>query len=57
IAHRLSTIRNSEKIAVVVHGRVSEEGTHDDLIQKDGTYSKLIMAQQRMADTKQSEGQ
>ena len=41
VAHRLSTIRNADEIAVIIGGRVTERGTHDDLIAKDGTYKKL----------------
>ena len=42
IAHRLSTIRNANKIVVLRHGEVIEEGTHDDLISKKGAYHKLV---------------
>ena len=42
IAHRLSTIRNANKIVVLRHGEVIEEGTHDDLISKKGAYHKIV---------------
>ncbi|XP_063421437.1 ATP-dependent translocase ABCB1-like isoform X2 [Mytilus trossulus] len=47
IAHRLSTIQNADKICVVRHGTVSEEGKHNDLMAKQGIYYKLNMAQKR----------
>lgn len=41
IAHRLSTIRNSDVIMVLDHGKIIERGSHDDLIEKKGTYYQL----------------
>ncbi len=46
IAHRLSTIRNADKIIVIEQGRITEEGTHSELIERKGTYAKLIEMQQ-----------
>ncbi|MFH6991406.1 ABC transporter ATP-binding protein [Flavobacterium sp. FlaQc-48] len=42
IAHRLSTIRNADKILVLDHGKITEEGTHQELINlENGTYKNL----------------
>ena len=41
IAHRLSTIRNADSIAVIEHGRIAEQGNHEELLALGGTYSLL----------------
>jgi ATP-binding cassette, subfamily B, bacterial len=41
IAHRLSTIRNADRIIVLRDGRIAEEGHHDDLLARGGTYADL----------------
>jgi len=50
VAHRLSTIRNADEIAVVLDGRITERGTHEELIAADGTYKKLYSLQFREND-------
>ncbi len=45
IAHRLSTIQNSDLIVVMNKGEIAEQGTHDELINKDGIYKKLVTMQ------------
>ncbi|MDG1824541.1 MAG: ABC transporter ATP-binding protein [Flavobacteriaceae bacterium] len=45
IAHRLSTIQNADLIVVLQNGKISEKGTHEELIAKNGTYKKLIELQ------------
>ena len=50
VAHRLSTIRNADEIAVVIDGEIKERGTHEELIEADGTYKKLYSLQFREND-------
>ncbi|HEY0275619.1 MAG TPA: ABC transporter transmembrane domain-containing protein [Paenirhodobacter sp.] len=45
IAHRLSTVRNADKIVVISDGQVIEEGTHDTLYARGGTYAALCKMQ------------
>ena len=47
IAHRLSTVRNADLICVFNEGEIVEQGTHEELLEKDGTYSKLHQLQVR----------
>ncbi|TMW61766.1 hypothetical protein Poli38472_010829 [Pythium oligandrum] len=42
IAHRLSTIRKADKICVVSGGRIAEQGTHTELLAKNGIYKRLV---------------
>ena len=49
IAHRLSTIKNADQIVVLKSGKIQEMGTHDELMQKGGTYSELYTIQQQTA--------
>ncbi len=46
IAHRLSTIHNANHIIVIEHGKIAEQGTHQELMDKNGIYAKLIEMQQ-----------
>jgi ATP-binding cassette subfamily B protein len=46
ISHRISTARNADQIAVLVHGRIAELGTHDELIARNGYYTSLFEKQQ-----------
>lgn len=45
IAHRLSTIQKANKIVVLHKGEIVEQGTHDELIARNGTYNKLVTMQ------------
>jgi ATP-binding cassette subfamily B (MDR/TAP) protein 1 len=50
IAHRLSTIRNADLIVAMANGKVSEMGTHDELMNIQGIYYELVMRQTKEAD-------
>ena len=45
IAHRLSTIQKADTIVVMQKGEIVEQGTHADLLAKDGMYAKLVSMQ------------
>lgn len=45
VAHRLSTVRHADKIIVLDHGKVTEEGTHEELTARRGVYYKLVKNQ------------
>ena len=50
VAHRLSTIRNADEIAVVLDGKITERGTHEELMTAGGTYKDLYSLQFREND-------
>ncbi|MBE6883656.1 MAG: ABC transporter ATP-binding protein [Ruminococcaceae bacterium] len=50
VAHRLSTIRNADEIAVVLDGKITERGTHEELMTACGTYKDLYSLQFREND-------
>ena len=45
VAHRLSTVRDADKIVVIDQGKIAEEGTHQQLIDKEGLYFRLVKNQ------------
>ena len=45
VAHRLATIRKADRIAVLVHGKIVELGTHQELLDKGGEFAKLYQIQ------------
>ena len=45
IAHRLSTIRSAHRILVVQEGRIAEQGSHEELLRKQGAYARLYHTQ------------
>lgn len=48
IAHRLSTIREADKIIVLDHGKILEQGNHEQLMEKQGVYYELVRAQYKI---------
>lgn len=45
ISHRFATVRKAERVVVLDHGRIVEDGTHEDLIGADGRYAELLRPQ------------
>jgi len=45
IAHRLSTIQNANTIVVLQKGKIVEQGSHEELMAKNGAYKKLVEMQ------------
>ena len=47
IAHRLATVQQADRIVVLDHGRIVEQGTHEALVAAGGTYARLAALQEK----------
>ena len=56
IAHRLSTLHRADRLVVLDRGVVVEEGSHDELMAREGAYFRLYEAQARNVDTDMDDG-
>ena len=52
IAHRLKTVRRANQILVLEHGRITQRGTHDQLVQEPGIYADFIRTRQKAVNWK-----
>lgn len=56
ISHRLASTRFCDKIAFLSDGRVTEEGTHDELMRKGGAYSRMFALQSQYYQNREEDG-
>lgn len=52
IAHRLNTIRDAEQILVISKGKIEDRGTHEQLMEQEGTYKRFVLGRQKAASWK-----
>ena len=57
IAHRLTTIQNADRILVLSDGKIMEEGSHEELLEKQGMYYQLYMSVQEKTSEDLPEGE
>lgn len=55
VSHRLSAIKNSDRIVFIDQGKVLEEGTHDELVKKGGSYYKMVTSMEIEDTSRQNE--
>lgn len=55
VSHRLSTIKNADVIAYLEHGKIMEQGTHEELMQNKGAYYQLVSTQVQFLESRAME--
>ena len=56
ISHRFSVVRNADRICVLADGRITEDGTHEQLLDKGGTYATMFRLQAERYVTSEARG-